>query len=185
MYEVPNLLKEPFKPTLMKTTRTSIIALSALLTIFTLHSCKKKSINCGVDCDYSESIVFNFGFENVTIQQDGNNAQINGVDSGFSSYNSWDEWDGNEFGNLSINYEEGNINQRHADIIVDPADPANHVLEFSISEPHINEGSNSAKARVQLDFGQTKCLREIHEKCRLYLPSNSVQTLQQYDELVH
>ncbi len=152
---------------------------------FLLGACKKQSINCGEPCSYPNELLFNFGFENVSVIQDGNKAYITGVDTAFSNNNNWGDWQINPIGNLVINYEDGDISERKASIVSDPVNTNNNVLLFNISSPNVYNGKNPYKARIQMNFDNTSCIKEYYQKCRMYLPQPNMDYLKQYPESIY
>lgn len=161
----------------------TIILLSILTTIF--FSCKKKSINCGLDCDSDEMMIFQSNFENTTINDlTESTAGFNGTDLTLDSLNNWDILnDHPNIGNLKVHYEDGNNTQRYANVVEDPLDPSNHVLHFEITEPHIKDGLKM-KGRVQATFGGNNCIKEYYQTVKLYLHPD-MEYLKQWNEKVH
>ncbi len=140
---------------------------------------------CNIECDYPEELLYNFGFEDVTVQQEATTATIGGTDQGFPSHNNWDDFLDNPEGELWINYQEGNATDRLAEIVPDPEDPSNSVLKFNINKPHItNNFGVPEKARVQMNFYNKECLREYYQTCKVYLPQASMDHLRQYDGFI-
>ncbi len=153
--------------------------------LLTSPACNRQSINCGVECTQPPNEkLFNFGFEGVTIQQAGNSAYISGTDTAYPDHNQWDAFRDNPDGTLSIYYEDGDLSQRRAAVVPAPDNPENHVLLFEIAEPNVKKGRRK-KARVQMQFHQTRCIQEYYQTCRLYLPKASMEYLTQYPEPIH
>lgn len=144
------------------------ILLSLLLFIF-ISSCKKKSINCGLECgDQTEELLFQTGFKNTQLTNgDYFNVAFSGTDPDFTEKSSWQAFmDHSKVGYVEIGYEDGNDTQRKASIVSDPDSAANSVLKFQLMEPHIKEGKNY-KGRTQLSVHDNKCIKEIYQTVKL------------------
>lgn len=155
------------------------------LSIATLFSCKKKSINCGVECGtQNEELLFQTGFDGTTITS-GNyeNDNLSGTDLNFSSFSSWSDFkDHSKIGFVEIGYEDGDDHQRKASIVTDPDSAGNSVLKYQIFEPHIKEGSNN-KGRIQLAVHDNNCIKEIYQTVKLKLHPDLVQFQNREDRL--
>ena len=150
--------------------------LSIAILLLLLGSCKKKSVNCGAECTENEELIFNSGFEGVSLMQNGNNARIIGVDTTFTEFNNWNDWyGGNDKGSISIYYEDGDINQRFAEIIEDPLNPGNRVLHYDIQSTNVFTENDPTKSRIQLQLHDTKCMKEYYQKVDIMLPSEMEQ----------
>lgn len=160
-----------------------IFFLSLIFTLV-LFSCKKKSINCGVECNNDEEQLFQTHFnETILSNGDYSNALFSGTDPDFSTLNSWEDFENHEkVGKVEINYEDGEDEQRLATIVTDPDSTGNSVLKFQIMEPHIKEGSLD-KGRVQLDVNNNQCIREIYQTVRLKLHPDMAHLLN-WDERI-
>jgi hypothetical protein len=121
-------------------------------------------------------LLFNFGFEDVELVQDGPAAFFEGTDGAYEDHNDWGDWAASEDGQLLINYEAGDSSQRIAQIVEDPEDPENSVLHFKITSPNGPKGDS----RVQLDFVESTCLQEYYQTVRVYFPSENMEVLKQY-----
>lgn len=141
-----------------------------LLTIFTGVSCEKKSVNCDVECTYTEEMLFQTGFNNTSLTNGPyQNAEFSGTDASLSDHNNWSDFvSHSNVGYVEIGYEAGNDDQRIAQIVSDPDSAANQVMSFRIMEPHIKEGSHE-KGRVQLSVNDNQCIKEIYQTVRLKL----------------
>ena len=136
-----------------------------------LFSCRKKSINCGVDCGaQTEELIFQTGFSNTVITNGAyKNAKFSGTDSNYTEKNNWEAFDQhNNIGYVEIGYEDGDDNQRLASITTDPDNPSNKVLKYQLFEPHIKVGSET-KGRIQLSVHENKCIKELYQKVKLKL----------------
>ncbi len=151
----------------------------------TLISCKKISINCGVDCGtQSEELLFQTGFEGTTITSgDYENDNLSGTDPNYSTASSWADFKANlKIGFVEISYEDGDDHQRKASIVDDPDSVGNNVLKFQIFEPHIKEGSNY-KGRIQLAVHDNNCIKEIYQTVKLKLHPDLIQFQNRADRL--
>ena len=117
--------------------------LLVLLIISITSSCDKKSINCKVACNADEELLFQTGFNNTTLTNGAyENVEFSGTDLELSDHNSWSDFIANpSVGFVEIGYEDGEDNQRKAEIVNDPDSAANKALSFKLMEPHIKEGS--------------------------------------------
>ena len=143
--------------------------LGILVIIIICISCKKKSINCGLECDnQNEELLFQTGFETTTLTNgEYFNVDFNGLDPNFSEKSDWTEFKSNsKIGYVEIGYEDGNDNQRKASIVDDPDNSSNKVLKYQLFEPHIKVGSNK-KGRIQLSVHDNKCIKELYQKVKL------------------
>jgi hypothetical protein len=144
-----------------------ILALIAISSF--LISCKKKSINCGLECGSpTEELLFQTSFTN-TIITDGEykNANFSGTDPAFSEKSDWDSFKAHDnIGYVEIGYEDGENNQRLASVVDDPDSTGNSVLKFQLMEASIKEGSDY-KGRVQLSVHDNKCIKELYQTVKL------------------
>jgi hypothetical protein len=140
------------------------------LSVIISSSCDKKSVNCGVECDTNEELLFQTGFNGTTLTNGAyKNVEFSGVDSELADHNDWTDFINNpSVGYVEVGYEDGEDNQRLAEIKDDPDSVGNKVLSFKINEPHIKEGSHQ-KGRVQLSVNDNQCIREIYQTVRLKL----------------
>lgn len=165
----------------------NIIRITVLMFILTITivSCKKKSINCGVDCgNQNEELIFQTGFEGTVITSgDYENDNLSGTDPNFTSTSSWSDFKAHsKIGFVEISYEDGTDNQRKAAIVEDPDNGSNSVLKYQIFEPHIKEGSNY-KGRIQLAVHDNNCINEIYQTIKLKLHPDLVQFQNRADRL--
>lgn len=159
--------------------------LGILVIIVVCISCRKKSTNCGLECDnQSEELLFQTGFENTTITNgEYYNADFDGLDPNFTEKSDWDQFESHDkIGYVEIGYEDGNDNQRKASIVEDPDNPGNKVLKYQIFEPHIKEGSNR-KGRIQLSVHDNNCIKEIHQKVSLKIHPDLVYFTEREERL--
>lgn len=143
----------------------------SFIVLVSFFSCKKKSINCGLDCGtQTEELLFQTGFEGTTITNgDYENANFSGTDLNFTSTSSWSDFIAHsKIGFVEIGYEDGEDHQRKASIVADPDSLGNSVLQYQIFEPHIEEGSKN-KGRIQLAVHDNNCIKEIYQTVKLKL----------------
>lgn len=163
--------------------RTILLILTVLPV---LSACKKKSINCGVECNYEETALVKFGFEGITLAQEDQRASFGGIDHAFTSENDWDNWHkdaNNEFGFININYEEGDISQRIAELVTDPFDANNQVLKFQINETNVYKNGKPLKSRVQVQYHDTKCIKEYYQTINIMLPTE-MEVIKNYPDKI-
>jgi len=148
-------------------------------------SCRKKSVNCGLDCGtQSEELLFQTGFKS-TVMTNGeyNNVEFSGTDPNYTEKSNWGSFiEHSKIGFVEIGYEDGNDSQRKASIVEDPDSIGNDVLKFQIFEPHIKEGSNY-KGRVQLSVHDNQCMKEIHQTVKFKLHPDLAYFEQRSDRL--
>ena len=75
-------------------------------------------------------------------------------------------------GTLRLYHEGGDESQRHARIVPDEIDPANHILRFWIGEPNVVVREPfilHPKARIQTELYGNTGLRELYQSVRLRL----------------
>jgi hypothetical protein len=164
----------------------SIFFLSlGVILLIPLSSCKKKSVNCGVECDGKEMMIFQSNFDNTTIIKLSETTDgFSGKDLSLDSLNDWKALNNHpNIGDLKINYEDGDNSQRYAEISLDPKDSTNNVLHYKIIEPHIKNGLNK-KGRVQATLGGNQCIKEYYQTVKLYLHPD-IEYLKQWNEVVH
>lgn len=166
---------------LIKKVRIYFLIYFLILSGILLSSCKK-SVNWDVECDTVEEKIFKTDFSNCeTVEFNDHQDKIQRTDS-LSS-----EWDLLQthhcVGDFRISYEDGDRDQRYAEICADPTDPDNDVIKFKIIEPHIREGTHK-KGRVQFNLNDNQCIKEFYQKVRLYIHPD-MEYLKQWDEKVH
>jgi hypothetical protein len=142
----------------------SILAIS-------LMACKKKSINCGIDCGtQNEELLFQTGFENTVITRgEYQNETLSGTDPNFTNNSNWADFnDHKNIGYVELSYEDGANHQRKASIVNDPDNNSNSVLQYKLVEPHIKEGSKY-KGRIQLAVHDNTCIKELYQTLKIKL----------------
>ena len=140
------------------------------LIIFLCINCDKKSVNCDVACTYQEELIFQTSFNNTTLTNgEYENVEFSGTDLAYADHNNWSDFVSHpNVGYVEIGYENGDDNQRIAQVISDPDSATNQVLSFKIIEPHVKEGAHE-KGRVQLSVNENQCIKEIYQTVRLKL----------------
>jgi hypothetical protein len=113
------------------------------------------------------TLVFQSGFENSSIKQRGDNADITGADPRFQEKNDWirDLADRPDFGKFNIQYHTGDSSMRNATIIPEPGNADNHVMAFTLVKPMAN-GSNG---RIQANMYGNSGLKEFSQSVRIFL----------------
>jgi hypothetical protein len=146
--------------------------ITILITLIAVSvSCRKKSINCDLECsDQTTELIFQTGFDGTSITNGAyKNANFTGTDLAYSEKNDWDNFKSHSnIGVVEIGYEDGDDHQRLASIVDDPDSTGNHVLKYQLFEPHIKEGSKH-KGRIQLSVHNNNCIKEIYQKVKLKL----------------
>lgn len=145
-------------------------------------SCKKKSVNCGKECDSLEELLFQTGFNNATISSITKDwYDIHGIDTQYTSHNNWDTFEDHpSIGDFKINCGDGTESQRWVKIMQDPQNKLNTVLGFGIIEPHQKE-PGKMKGRVQADLNSNSCITEFYQTVQIYFHED-MQFLQEWDE---
>ncbi len=105
--------------------------------------------------------------------QNNNYADITGEDG---DYNWIEDLDENEdIGDYRIYYENGDTSKAIAEIIEEPGNESNHVLQFLITQPHIdytnNAGDSLQKGRIQASVKNSIDLHQFYYKQRLFIPT--------------
>lgn len=78
-------------------------------------------------------------------------------------------------GALSVQYQGGNADQRIAEVVADPSDPGNRVLQFRLREANVSDSSGlPVKGRVQLNAYNIEptTARELRLSTRVFLASD-------------
>ncbi len=120
-------------------------------------------------------IIFRSGFEaDVTATPANDPKDLVGKDRSVPPPNDWvKDLEAHPcIGRFLIQYSGGEPSQRIARIIPDPTNPKNRVLNFWLK--HANEPlpNGGAKGRIQADIYDNKNLRELRQRCRMYLHSD-------------
>lgn len=160
-------------------------ALFFILISSALLSCKRKSINCGLDCGVQvEELLFQTGFNGTTITSgEYENDNFTGTDPDFADHSNWSDFiNHSKIGFVEIGYEDGDDTQRKASIVDDPDDPGNSVLKYQLVEPHIKEGSKY-KGRIQLAVHDNNCIKEIYQVVKLKLHPDLAYFTERADRL--
>jgi hypothetical protein len=156
-----------------------------LTSILFFISCKKKSINCGLDCGtQTEELLFQTGFNNTVLTNgDYKNVDFSGTDPDYLVKNDWDIYKAHsKIGFVEIGYEDGDDSQRKASIVDDMDSIENKVLKYQIFEPHVKEGSD-LKGRIQLSVHDNNCIKELYQTVKLKLHPDLAYYEQRSDPL--
>ncbi len=112
-------------------------------------------------------LIFRSGFEaGSTLNQTGaNHADITGIDTSVSGPNDWvKNLEGNKhISRFGIQYGSGDASSRIANIVADPLNPENKVLQFWC------KGPVKGKARIQSNVSGRRDLKEWYCKSKLFL----------------
>lgn len=154
---------------------------AVLLPLLALVACRKPSFNCDKDCNYTESLLFQTGFQQTSLTDGAyQNALFSGSDSLLTAPNDWAIFSAQEnIETVEITYEDGDTSDRYARIVSDST--GNSVLEFRLIEAAISEGSKR-KGRVQMNL-TTSCLREIYYTVQMRLHSD-MAALRDWEEKI-
>ena len=104
-----------------------------------------------------------------TIDHDSSSIDLTGADNTLSAPNDWKydlEYHPN-MGRFKVQFKGGDETDRLAEIVDDPTDPTNKVLQFWIQE--VNSGNNG---RVQGNLYENNDLYNIFYSTRLYIPGD-------------
>ena len=110
--------------------RTSSVIFCCLTLFF--FSCKKKSINCDLDCgEQTEELLFQTGFSGTSITNgEYKNALFSGADLTYTEKNDWSNFSNHQkIGYVEIGYEDGDDAQRQASITGDNCKPTLFLIE--------------------------------------------------------
>ena len=124
-------------------------------------------------------LIFHSGFENDSrVVKRGADSDIVGRDASLQDKNHWEEDLDNSpaIGNFNIQYQGGDSTMRFARIIPEPRNPSNHVLQFWLDQPNVNNN----KGRIQGNLYGNNSLKEIYQSVRIFLPDdfNTVRTFE-------
>jgi Secretion system C-terminal sorting domain len=114
-------------------------------------------------------LIFHSGFEPDTKDTtNGIASDIFGIDNSVSPPNNWiNDLDNHpDIGDFDIQYQGGNSLMRLAEIVPDPVNPQNHVLEFWLKQPNVD----GKKGRVQANIYNNKNIFNLSYSIRLFLP---------------
>lgn len=118
-------------------------------------------------------LIFNSGFEPNTFNtgQGSLSSDLGGIDLSVPPPNNWDSLDNHpNIGDFDLQYEGGDSTQRLAEIVADPTDPLNSVMEFWIVEPNVIVDSVTKKSRVQANLYNNTGITNLAYSIRMYLP---------------
>jgi hypothetical protein len=131
-------------------------------------------------------LLFQSGFDNGSslTSTGAQTAEFRGGDTGLDKPNQWvsDFVNNPNIGIVRLYYEQGDSTQRIAQIVNDPLNANNKVLNYKIMAPHINLPTSSQytvnsilfdkKARIQMDIYGNNNLKEVYESVRLFIPTD-------------
>jgi hypothetical protein len=159
-----------------------LIVFNTILLI--IVACKHTSINCGKECLQVEEKLFYTEFNNtLLIDAPYSKVEITDSSSSTDTITSWTEFTNHpNIGTVQLSYEDGNTNQRFAQITQDSEDINNNIIQFTIKEPHINEGTLK-KGRVQCNINENNCITELSEKISFKLHKD-LEYLLEWDKKV-
>jgi hypothetical protein len=130
-----------------------------------------------------EELIFQSGFEgSCTVVSKGSDADIIGIDKTLSLHNDWvkDLDEHSLIGNFSLQYQGGDSTMRFAKIVSDPINPRNHVLQFWLNEPNVEQ----SKGRIQANLYNNKGLKEFYQSTHMFLPED-FNTVKTYPKEIH
>ncbi|MEJ7769597.1 MAG: hypothetical protein WKF89_17390 [Chitinophagaceae bacterium] len=113
-------------------------------------------------------MIFQSGFEDSSIVIARNsNSDIVGKDNSLNVHNDWvaDLDNHLNIGNFNLQYEGGDSTMRFAKIVPEPGNPKNHVMQFWLKEPNVN----NTKGRIQGNVYGNNGLKEIYQRVRVFL----------------
>ena len=117
-------------------------------------------------------LIFRSGFEpNTRIHsQTAKDARISGTDLSVQAPANWKEdLEGHpRIGYVNIQYQGGTPDQRLAEILPGPVDPANRVLQFRIREPNVDD----ERGRVQANIYENNKIGALSYSVRLFIPDS-------------
>ncbi len=142
----------------------------------TVEQKEEEPLTFAVDTTGME-LIFNSGFEpSVEVVKVGTEADIVGADESYSEKNDWyKDLDNNPMiGNFTLQYQGGDETQRIANIIEEPGNESNHVLQFWLDDSNVG----GTKGRIQANIYGNEGIKEIYQSTRLFLTSdfNTVRT---------
>ena len=153
-----------------------------LLLAVSLAGCKSGTM---VKASHSPGeLIFQSGFENdsrvVVVRDD---ADITGRDQSLPGKSDWvNDLDNNpEIGNFNLQYQGGDSTMRFAKIIQEPGNDRNHVLQFWLHHPNVDDAS---KGRIQANLYNNKGFKEIYQSVRMFLHSD-FQAVRNYPKEIH
>lgn len=120
-------------------------------------------------------LIFRSGFEpDVAAAPENDPDDLVGADKTLEAPTDWvRDLEGNpRIGSFNIQYQGGEPTDRMAHIVPDPTDASNHVLRFWIRHPNVPLPGGGKKCRIQANIYRNNGIRELRQRCRLYLPED-------------
>ena len=130
-----------------------------------------------------EELIFQSGFEpDSKIIPKGTDSDIIGNDESVKTRGDWvADFDNHpEIGNFNLQYQGGDISQRFAKIIPEPANPENHVLHFWLNEPNVD----GKKGRIQANIYGGTGWKEFYQSVRIFLHPD-FETVKTFPDEIH
>ena len=152
-----------------------------LIASLLLVCCASKKISTNKSSN--GQLIFQSGFENdCRVVPRNENADIRGADKSLPGHNDWvADLDNHEnIGNFSIQYGAGDPAKRFARIIAEPGNPGNHVLQFSLKEPTVNDKNG----RIQANMYGNNGLKEFYQSEKIFLLTD-FNTVKKYPKSIH
>lgn len=119
------------------------------------------------------ALLFHSGFEGTVavVAANAQNDRVVGEDPTKVGPNNWvaDFENAPGIGSVAIAYEEGTATQRKANVIAEPGQPENHVLQYWLPEANV---TSPHKGRIQMSVYGNSGLRELFVSTRLFLPAS-------------
>jgi hypothetical protein len=139
----------------------------AIMLIF-LTGCQRTPVSKNAVTD--QNLLFQSGFQNDTVVQRNEDADIVGADRTLPDRNDWvkDLDNHPNIGNFNLQYQGGDASMRFAKIIPEPGNPANQVLHFWLNESNVG----GSKGRIQANLYGNNGLKEFRQSVRMFLPAD-------------
>jgi hypothetical protein len=128
-------------------------------------------------------LIFQSGFEKGSqVINRGDDSDIIGVDKSLPKQNDWvkDLDEHSDIGNFNIQYQGGDSTMRYARIIPEPGNPKNHVLQFWLDQPNVN----NSKGRIQANLYGNTGFKELYQSVRIYL-TDDFKTVRTFPKEIH
>tara|TARA_Y100001968_G_scaffold333390_2_gene395964 strand:+ start:773 stop:1726 length:954 start_codon:yes stop_codon:yes gene_type:complete len=134
--------------------------------------------------DYEVRFQSGFGGSVEVIERESRDADIVGNEEGLY-LSDWqaDLEGGPTFGDGKLFFEAGNRGQRDVNMVDDPADASNRVMQFWIGEPHVPQAPQD-KARIQLGIRNNEALRTFRYSVKVRL-AEGFSVLEEWGKAIH
>ncbi|WP_457616481.1 hypothetical protein [Lutibacter sp.] len=147
-------------------------------------------INCSendtINVDNLGVLIFKSGYEGSSSVISSSNPQYADIEGADGAYDWVRDLDAsNDIGEFKIYFEDGDLSGRYADIVNDPTNSLNHVLQFNIIKAQISYtkgGITYKKGRIQAVLKNNPNLKEFYIKQRVYFSKDIEDTLKYYTE---